>query len=422
MKVAIVGAGIVGATTALVLAERGLEVTLIDAEAEAGLGTSYANGSSITPIHAEPWNPPGTIRKLPGALFNPRSPVRISLRALPGLFHWGRRFIRESDSARYQANARHSIRLALYAKRCLVELRKRYDFSYDQWADGSMELYRSRDALDGIIEFRRQLDLPGIEFQTLDRDEIVAREPTLEPVAVDFHGGLWMQAHESGDARRFSAEAARVVQGLGADVRFGTPVDAIELSAGSIPTLRIGTDRLQVDRIVLCTGTATNRLLEPLGLKVPIYPIRGYSLTVPLPPKASAPQVPLLDAERRFVVARLGPERLRIAGFADFCGPRRGLPKARLNLLRDSAEALLPGLAKDLRCEAVEPWCGLRPMTPDGPPLIGPTPIDGLWLNTGHGAMGWTQAAGSAALLADLLTGQTPAIEPDGLDARRAFR
>jgi D-amino-acid dehydrogenase len=421
VKVIIVGAGVVGTTTALVLAERGVEVTLLDAEPEAGLGTSYANGSSLTPVHAEPWNPPGTLRRFPGALIKHRSPVRISPWALPGLFGWGRQFIHHSDPERYLRNARHCIRLALYAGQCLVALRERHALSYDQWLDGSMELYRSRQALEGIIAFRRQLDLPGIDFQTLSPDEILAREPALAPVVADFHGALWMPSHESGDVRRFSAEAARLAQSLGATLRFQTRVEAIDASNHASPTITTRDGSFSADRIILCTGTETDRLLTPLGLRVPIYPIQGYSLTVPISPSATAPQVPLLDAERRFVVARLGPGRLRIAGLADFSGHRRKLDPARLDFLRESAERLLPGLVDEIRADAVEPWTGLRPMTPDGPPLIGPTPINGLWLNTGHGSMGWTQAAGSAELLADLLLDQTPAIDPDGLEARRVF-
>ncbi len=422
MKVVIVGAGIVGTTTALVLAERGVDVTLVDAEAEAGLGTSYANGSSLTPVHAEPWNPPGTLKRLPGALFQRRSPARISLSALPGLFGWGRQFIHHSDPDRYLSNARHCIRLALYAKRCLIGLRERHALSYDQFLGGSMELYRSRQALDGIIEFRRRLELPGIDFQTLSPDEILEREPALAPVAGEFHGALWMPSHESGDVRRFCVEAARLAEALGATLRLGTRVEAIDTPSNASPTITTRDGAISADRIILCTGVETDRLLSPLGLRVPIYPIQGYSLTVPISPSASAPQVPLLDAERRFVIARLGPGRLRIAGLADFSGRRRNLDPARLDFLRESAEMLLPGLADAMRADAVEPWTGLRPMTPDGPPLIGPTPIDGLWLNTGHGSMGWTQAAGSAELLADLLAGNTPAIDPRGLDAQRIFK
>lgn len=421
MKVIIIGAGIVGSTTALVLAERGVEVTLIDAEAEAGRGTSFANGSSLTPIHAEPWNPPGLLRRMPDALFNRRAPARIALSALPGLLRWGRAFLRESAPERYLDNARHCIRLGLYAKRCLLELRRRHELDYDQFTEGSMELYRTQEALEHIIDFRESLALSGIEFQTLDAEAIVAREPALEPVVTDFSAALWIPAHESGDVRRFSVEAAARAQQLGAALRFGTPVKAIETRSGTAPMVRTSREALHADQVVLCTGTQTPDLVAPLGLKVPIYPVRGYSLTVPVAPSASLPQVPLLDAERRFVVARLGPRRLRIAGFADFSGAKKTLDRRRLDLLRDAAENLLPGLGSVIRSNRVEAWSGLRPMTPDGPPLIGQTPIDGLWLNTGHGAMGWTHAAGSAELLADLLTGQAPAIDPAGLEARRVF-
>jgi D-amino-acid dehydrogenase len=422
MKVLIVGAGIVGSTTALVLAERGAEVTLIDGEAAAGQGTSYANGSSITPVHAEPWNPPGTWRRLPDALVRRRTPSRIMWGALPGLLGWGRQFLRESDPDRYLENARHCIRLGLYAKGCLVGLRQRHSLAYDQYIEGSMELYRTQAALDHIIEFRRRLELPGIEFQTLDAEAIVAREPALAPVVDQFSAALWVPAHESGDARLFSIEAAKRAGELGASIRFGEQVTAIDCRARTAPAIRTSRETISADRIVLCTGTGTRRLLTPLGLNVPIYPIQGYSLTVPIQASAAMPEVPLLDAERRFVIARLGPERLRIAGLADFAGPRPALDGHRLKFLRQSAEALMPALAGVLEGQAIEAWTGLRPMTPDGPPLIGPTPIDGLWLNTGHGAMGWTHAAGSAELLADLLAGETPAIDPGGLEALRAFR
>jgi D-amino-acid dehydrogenase len=238
-----------------------------------------------------------------------------------------------------------------------------------------------------------------------------------------------MPGHESGDARKFSAQAAARAEALGAVLRFGTqvrsilpnPDGSIRLDTVSRSGREAESDRILADRVVLCTGTATQALLAPLGLRAPIYPVRGYSMTVPITPDASAPEVPLLDAERRFVAVRLGRDRLRIAGLADFAGPARRRPAARLALLRDSAERLLPALRPALGADAVETWAGLRPMTPDGPPLIGPTPVDGLWLNTGHGAMGWTMAAGSADLLAARLTGATPAIERDGLDAERVF-
>jgi D-amino-acid dehydrogenase len=434
MKVVVVGAGIVGATSALVLAERGLEVMLIDAEPDAGRGTSYANGSSLTPVHAEPWNPPGTARRLFGALFRPSAPARIELGALAGLARWGLAFLRESEPARYDRNARNAIRLALHSRQCLAALRDRHPFDYDQRTEGTLELYRSEAALDHVLALRTRLDLTGIEQQRLTAAEISAREPALADVADQFHAGLWMPIHESGDARIFSAKAALRAEALGAALHFGTTVRSIEPNPdgsirldtetrrdpGADNDVNVRRERIDADRVVLCTGTATPALTKPLGLRVPIYPVRGYSMTVPIAPDAAAPEVALLDAERRFVAVRLGRKRLRIAGLADFAGHARHRPAARLAQLRDAAERLLPGLRSALRADGVETWAGLRPMTPDGPPLIGPTPVEGLWLNTGHGAMGWTMAAGSADLLADLLEGRSPKIEHDGLDALRA--
>jgi D-amino-acid dehydrogenase len=243
-------------------------------------------------------------------------------------------------------------------------------------------------------------------------------------VADQFEAALLFPAHESGDARRFSIAAAGRARELGATLRFGTRVERIGVNGGKMRIYAtIGDDRytIDADRVILCTGTATGAVLGPLGLRVPIYPVQGYSLTLPVAPDSAAPDWPLLDFERRFVTARLGPNRLRIAGLADFRGGQRRLRPERLQLLRDRAAALLPELAEPILNHPGDAWTGLRPMTPDGPPLIGPTPVEGLWLNTGHGAMGWTMAAGSADLLADRLLGRRPAIDPAGLDAERAF-
>ncbi|NKI33968.1 FAD-dependent oxidoreductase [Wenzhouxiangella sp. XN79A] len=426
MKIVIIGAGIVGSTTALVLTERGIEVTLIDAEPEPGRGTSHANGSSLTPAHAEPWNPPGAGRKLLGALLRRRQAYRVYPQALPGLVRWGTAFLRESTPARYYPNARHCIRLAFHATRCLAELRERHALQYDQRLGGSLELYRTARGLAAAIELRRRIGDPDIEYEQLDPTELVGAEPALAPVADQFVAALRFPAHESGDARLFSLAAAARAQALGATLQFATRVRTIEPAGNGKIRISATIDEerhmYEADRVILCTGADTRRLLEPLGLRVPIYPVQGYSLTLPVGPEMPAPAWPLLDFERRFVTARLGPNRLRIAGLADFTGGNRSLRPERLDFLRDNAAALLPELAELIRTHPGEAWTGLRPMTPDGPPLIGPTPVDGLWLNTGHGAMGWTMAAGSADLLADRLLGEAPKIAPEGLDAERAFR
>ncbi len=420
MRIVVIGAGVVGATSALVLAERGADVTLIDAAPEPGLGTSFANGSGITPGHAEPWNPPGTAQRLLGAVRHRNLPYQVRLRALPGLLRWGTAFLRESTPGRYYANASHCIRLAVHSRRCLADLRERHELSYDQVVEGSLELYRSPGDLNDAIELRRRIGNADVEFDTLDPDALVRLEPALAPVASQFHAGLRFPAHESGDARSFSREAARRAGELGAALRLGHRVTGLKLVDGRLKGIETDHGTIDADRVILCTGTDTGSLLDPLGLSVPIYPVQGYSMTIVVDGDGPAPRLPILDLERRFVTARLGPNRLRIAGLSDFTGGDTTLRPERLAVLKQSASALLPKLADAIQAGG-EDWTGLRPMTPDGPPLIGPTPIEGLWLNTGHGAMGWTMAAGSADVLADRLLGNPPKISTEGLDAERVF-
>lgn len=425
MKVIVLGAGVVGATTALVLAERGVDVVLIEREREAAAGTSHANGSGLTPCHAEPWNPPGTFAKLPDALLHDDRPWRMRLSALPGMFGWGLKFLANSRASRYYRNAAHCVRLGLYSTACMGPLRERHALEYRQITRGSLELYFSAEELEAAIELRRRLklpgDLPGIDYRQLDRAELVAAEPALEPVAGRIHGTLLFPVHESGDACEFSREAVARAAGLGAEVRFGTPVERIVADSGRFRAVTTGSGEIEADACIVATGCDSPALLRPLGLRVPIYPVKGYSATIEIDADDPAPTLPLLDLKRRFVTARLGPNRLRIAGLAEFAGRDLSIDPRRLRLLLENAAALLPRLRTKILEADPHAWTGLRPMTPDGPPLIGPTPIEGLHLNTGHGAMGWTQAAGSADLVADLVTGRTPGIDPSGLLPKRCL-
>ncbi|MGK7294719.1 MAG: D-amino acid dehydrogenase [Candidatus Wenzhouxiangella sp. M2_3B_020] len=415
MHVLVLGAGIIGSTTALALTERGLDVTLVDAADRAGAETSHANGSGITPGHAEPWNPPGSGAKLFPALLRRDQPWRVRASALPGLSRWGLRFLRESSPDRYYANARHCIRLGYYAKRCLVEMRERHRFDYDQVTNGSLELYFTPESLAEAIDLRRRIDDPDIAYRRIDRDELVELEPALAPVADRVHGTLLFPDHESGDACAFSRLAAEKAGELGADVRLGTRVRRVAADGGKFVALETEEATIEADACVIAAGCGSPELLRPLGLDLPIYPVKGYSATIELAGDDPAPTLPILDLQRRFVTARLGPDRLRIAGLAEFAGHDRSIDPGRLGVLLNNAAELLPELAERIRTAEPNAWTGLRPMTPDGPPLIGPTPVAGLFLNTGHGAMGWTQACGSAELLADLVAGKPPGIDPAGL-------
>lgn len=419
MRIVVIGAGVVGATTALVLAERGHDIVLIDGANEPAAGTSYANGSGLTPCHAEPWNPPGTVGRLPGALLHRDRPWRVHLAALPRMLGWGMAFLRHSSRDRYLQNARNCVRLGLYSSACLAQLRRRHELHYDEVLRGSLELCFSPQSFDEALALRRAIELDESHYQALDRDALLELEPALAPIAERIHGSLLFPVHESGDARIFSRVAAERAAALGAALRLGEPVLGLDCSGGGVRVVRTKRDSIAADRCIVAAGCGSTALLRPLGLKLPIQPVKGYSATIELEPDDPAPTLPLLDLERRFVTARLGPRRLRIAGLAEFAGDDRRLDPRRLKLLLRNAAALLPQLKHRILESAPNGWTGLRPMTPDGAPLLGPTPIDGLYLNTGHGAMGWTHAAGSAHVLADLIEQRDPAIDLTGLLAER---
>ncbi|MFU8878463.1 MAG: FAD-dependent oxidoreductase, partial [Wenzhouxiangellaceae bacterium] len=405
MKIAVVGAGVVGAATALVLAERGYDVLVLERAPEAAAGASHANGSGMTPWHAEPWNAPGTWRKLPEALLYRDRPWCVRPGAVPGMIGWGLQFLRHSRSSRYYRNARHCVRLALYSAGCLARLRDQHALEYRQVLRGSLELYFSPGSLSEAVELRRRLDLPGLDFQRLAHDELTALEPALEPVSDQVHGALYFPGHESGDACLFSRRALEKAVELGARVEFDRQVGRVVAEHGRLIGLEVDGSLVEADACILAAGSDSPQLLSPLGLKLPVYPVKGYSATIDLAPDDPAPTLPVLDLARRFVTARLGQGHLRIAGLAEFAGHDRNIDPRRVELLLNNAATLLPALRERILGSDPHAWTGLRPMTPDGPPLIGATPVRGLYLNTGHGAMGWTQAAGSAELIADLVTG-----------------
>ena len=415
MHVIVIGAGVVGSTTALSLAERGVDVTLIERHGEAAAETSHANGGGITPGHAEPWNSPGIVRRL-FTRSGEGEPFRIRARAIPGLTIWGLRFLANSIPSRYYPNARVSTRLAVYSGQCMKALRARHELDYHAYTEGSLELYFNQAELDHALALRKTIGDPGVEIRLLDVEQTLALEPALKPIADRLVGAMLLPRHESGDACEFSAEMVRCARELGARILFNTPVRSIDSRGDRIKGVQLDDQVLAADAVVLAAGCFSPALARPLGLRLPIYPVKGYSATLELEQTELAPTMPLLDLEQRIVTARYG-KRLRMAGLADFEGHDPTVRAERIDRLLASAAKLLPALAGEILSGRAETWAGLRPMTPKGPPFLGQTRIPGLYLNTGHGSMGWTQAAGSAEILADLLTGKTPAIDMSGLRA-----
>lgn len=419
MRVVVIGAGVVGATTALALAESGVEVTVIDAADGVAKSTSLANGGGVTPLHSEPWNSPGLAGKLLKFAGRDDAPWRLPPSQLPKLGRWGLAFLRQSSRTAFTANARANIRLGLYSLEAMRDWRERYGFDYVQTTAGSMQVFHDDQVLADAYRQRRELIEDLGEVQRLDVDGVVDRESALGPAADRLAGGLYYPGHESGDAAAFARCAAAKAEALGASLGFSEAVRAFDCTGGRLKAVVTEHGRIEADACIVATGAETPSLLKPLGLRVPIQPVRGYSATFEIDRNSGMPTLPLLDVTHRFVTLRLGPDSLRVAGLADFAGHDRSVPASRVALLLDGARRLLPDLADELRVERAAQWAGLRPVTPDGRPLLGSTAVEGFYLNAGHGPMGWCFAAGSARLLADLITGGTPAIDWRPYDARR---
>jgi len=411
MRVIVIGAGVVGAATALALVERGFEVTLIDKRKRVADDTSHANGGGVTPLHSEPWNGPGLAGSLLKHMGRADAPWRSPPQRLLKLGGWGIRFLAQSRRSRFTANARANIRLGLLSLERLRQWRSRYGFDYAQTTAGSMQLYFSREALERSLAMRRELIEELGEVELLGVEAAIAREPALAPVADRLAGGLFYPEHEAGDAARFAQCAADEAERQGARLRLEESVHRLICDKGRLTGLETDIETIPADACVVAAGPETSSLLRPLGIHAPIQPVRGYSSTFELPDSDALPSLPLLDTAHRFVTLRLGDCRLRIAGLADFAGHHRAIPPARMDLLLASARKLLPTLAENFTPARGRLWAGLRPVTPDGCPLLGETCVRGIYLNAGHGPMGWTMACGSAEMIAGLIEGRTPRLE-----------
>jgi D-amino-acid dehydrogenase len=415
MKILILGSGVIGTTAAYYLARAGHDVTVVDRQPGPGMETSFANAGEVSPGYSAPWAGPGVPAKAVKWMLMSHSPLVIWPMLDWAMWRWGLAMLRNCTEARYKVNKARMVRLAEYSRDCLRQLRADTGIAYDERSQGTLQLFRTQKQLDGTgkdIDILRQY---GVPYQLLDREGYLQYEPALALVKEKFVGALRLPGDETGDCFVFTKKLAKMAEALGVEFRWGLNIQALERQGDRITGARTDAGVLQADACVVALGSYSPLLLKPVGIDLPVYPVKGYSITLPIDDAAHAPESTIMDETHKVAVTRLG-DRIRVGGTAELAGYSLKLREPRRETLNHVVTDLFPRAGDVAKASF---WAGLRPMTPDGTPVIGPTNLDGLWLSTGHGTLGWTMAAGSGQLLADWIGGRAPAIDTDGLSVAR---
>jgi D-amino-acid dehydrogenase len=415
MQVLVLGAGVVGTATAWFLARAGHQVTVLDRQPGAGLETSFANAGQVSPGYSAPWAGPGIPLKAVKWLMMRHRPLVLWPLLDARLYDFILRMLVNCTTPAYRINKGRMVPLAEYSRDVLKALRAETGIAYDQRTRGTLQLFRTQKQLDGVGLDTKILDEFRVPYQVLDQAGCVGAEPALARVREKFVGGLRLPGDETGDAHVFTQRLAALAEGAGVAFRYGTAIEAIEAEGDEVRGVRTAAALVSADAYVVALGSFSRALLRPLGLRVPVYPVKGYSITAPLADDAAAPVSTVMDETFKVAITRLG-ERIRVGGTAELAGFSTALRLPRKATLLHSVGDLFPSGGHYDRASF---WTGLRPMTPDGTPVVGPTRLRNLWLNTGHGTLGWTMACGSGRVVADLVSGRAPEIDAGALAMAR---
>jgi D-amino-acid dehydrogenase len=415
MRITVVGSGVIGTSAAYYLARAGHQVTVLERQPGPALETSFANAGEVSPGYSSPWAGPGVPIKAIKWLLMHHRPLVIKPGLDPALWRWCQAMLRNCTAARYKVNKARMVRLAEYSRDCLKNLRAETGIAYDERAQGTLQLFRTAKQLDATAKDIAVLRDNGVAFELLDRAGFVRCEPALAATQHKFVGALRLPGDETGDCYQFSVALADMARALGVEFRFGVTAQSMAVEGGAVVAVQTDAGRVAAERTLVALGSYSTAMLAPLGLRIPVYPVKGYSITVPITDAAGAPESTVMDETHKVAVTRLG-DRIRVGGTAQLSGFDLSLVAARRRTLEFVVRDLFPAGGDIARAEF---WTGLRPMTPDGTPIVGPTAWPGLWLATGHGTLGWTMAAGTGRLLADWISGRPTEIDTDGLAVSR---
>jgi D-amino-acid dehydrogenase len=415
MRVMVLGSGVIGTASAYYLARAGFEVVVIDRQNGPALETSFANAGQVSPGYASPWAAPGVPLKAIKWLLQKHAPLAIKATLDIDQYLWMAQMLRNCTASRYAVNKERMLRLSEYSRDCLDELRAETGISYEGRTLGTTQLFRTQMQLDGAAKDIAVLQELGVPYEMLDRAGIARVEPALAGVTDKLTGALRLPNDQTGDCQLFTTKLAQMAADLGVEFRFGQNIERLDVAGDRINGVYID-GKLQVaDQYVLALGSFSPQLLKPLGIKAPVYPLKGYSLTIPITNSAMAPTSTVLDETYKVAITRFD-NRIRVGGMAEIAGFDLSLNPRRRTTLEMITTDLYPQGGDLSRAEF---WTGLRPATPDGTPIVGATKMRNLFLNTGHGTLGWTMACGSGRLLADLIAKKAPQISASGLDISR---
>ncbi|GAA5588114.1 D-amino acid dehydrogenase 1 [Acinetobacter calcoaceticus] len=414
MRVIVLGSGVIGVASAYYLAQQGAEVTVLDRQSGPAEETSFGNAGQISPGYSTPWAAPGIPFKAVKWMFQHHAPLAINLDGSMWQLQWMAQMLKNCNPQSYAVNKERMMRVAEYSRDCLRELRKDTGINYENRAKGTLQLFRKESQMEAVQRDISVLQECGVSYELLNGNELGRVEPALANTQDKLVGGLHLPNDETGDCYLFTNALAQIAKELGVNFQFNQNVEKLIVEGDEIKGVQVNGKVLTADRYVLAFGSYSRDFLKPLDLQLPVYPVKGYSLTIPIIDPAFAPQSTVLDETYKIAITRFD-QRIRVGGMAELSGFNLGLNEDRRATLQMVTQDLFPG--GDMAQASF--WTGLRPMTPDSTPIIGATRFKNLFLNTGHGTLGWTMACGSGKLISDIVLNHKTEISTDGLSIQR---